>query len=153
MKKETIERTVVAVCIVLIVATVLRGVYLVNHYTGGNDNVGVAMVRELYEYDTITDVYAREATLKSKCTREVWEQISWDNEAHWDGTWNRTKNAPTKVRVVLSRPGLVVYALENDWVPRSSLWCFEYEVEHGLFTQIREYKLISIKESKDGGFF
>lgn len=141
------------VSLCLIVICVFWGFYLVNHYNGGFEDGGIAMVRLLYEYDSIQDVYDRQDAIRSRCSDEVWSELSAENKSHWDGTWERSKNLPTKVRVVLSRPGYVVYALENEFVYPSYLWCFEYTIERGIFTSVREYKLVGMRESKDGGFF
>ena len=142
------------VSILVIVVCIVWGSFMVITYSDKEDSdAGVAMVRLLYEYDQIQDVYDRQDQIRSQCSPEVWSELSSANDAHWNGTYERTQNAETKVRIVMTRPGLVIYALENEFVYPAYLWCFEYEVDHGLFTSVREYKLVGMRESKDGGFF
>lgn len=141
------------ICLVLIVFCAVAGFYYTTMYHGAVDNTGVAMVRLLYEYDSIQDVYGRETEIKSRCSSDVWEEISFDNSSHFDGTWGRTKNLPSRVRVILTRPGMVVYALENDFVDPRHLWCFEYELSDGVFISVREYQLVALRNSEEGGFF
>ena len=142
---------VAAIGIILI--STVRGLYLVNTYSGGNESIGVAMLRLMYEYDSIEDVYDREDEIRSRCTDEVWKQINFDNQGHWDGAWERTKNAPTRIRVLRTYPGLIVYAIESEFVHPAYLWCFEYTLDHGKFSSIREYQIVGLRESTDGGFF
>lgn len=137
------------------VVSIILGYISVNTFQSSTavDDIGISMVRLLYEYESITDVYAREDQIKSLCSPEVWETINFDNTAHFAGTWDRTRNIPTVVRVVFTRPGLVVYALENDFVVPKDLWCFEYRIENGVFSEVREYQLVSMRRDKEGGLF
>lgn len=139
----------------IMVVSIILGYISVNTFQSSTavDDIGISMVRLLYEYESITDVYAREDQIKSLCSPEVWETINFDNTAHFAGTWDRTRNIPTVVRVVFTRPGLVVYALENDFVVPKDLWCFEYRIENGVFSEVREYQLVSMRRDKEGGLF
>ena len=139
--------TIRGLSIAIIVVCAVWGFYLVGMYQGVSDDSGVAMLRLLYEYDNIQDIYDRSDEIRARCSEDVWSTLSPDNEAHWKGTWERTKNAPTKVRVVMERPGLIIYALDNEFVYPSYLWCFEYTIERGVFTDVREYKLVGSRSS------
>lgn len=135
----------------IILVCAIWGFYLVTSFEGSNEAVGIAMLRMLYEYGEIQDVYDREKQIQSQCSESVWDWISFWNDEHWSGTWSRTRNLPSKVRVVFTRPGLIIYALENDFVYPTYLWCFEYKLERGVFTEIREYQLVGNRRSEDGG--
>lgn len=137
----------------LIVICAVWGFYLVQMYHETYDDRGVAFLRMLYEYESIEDIYSRSKEIQSRCSDDVWEELDPSNEAHWKGTWERTKNAPTKVRVVMERPGMIIYALDNEFVYPQYLWCFEYTIERGVFTSVREYQIVGKKSSEDGGFF
>lgn len=139
----------------IMVISIILGYISVNTFQSSTaiDDIGISMVRLLYEYESITDVYNREGQIKSLCSPDVWETINFDNTAHFAGTWDRTRNIPTVVRVVFTRPGLVVYALENDFVVPRDLWCFEYRIENGVFSEVREYQLASMRRDKEGGLF
>lgn len=140
-------------CILIIVTCSVLGFYLVTDYQHSAEDVGVMMVRLLYEYDEISDVYSRSDSVRKLCTEDIWDELSPNNQAHFEGTWGRTGNAPVKVRIVWSRPGVVVYALESSMSKTVELHSFVYELDGGLFSYVREYSLVSVKKDAGGGLF
>ncbi len=141
------------VSIVIIVLCIFIGAYTVYFYSTDNSDLGVRMVCLLYEYEDFNELDARQEQIESLCTQDVFEQLSLNNSDHFKGTYGRTQNFPTSVKVVFLRPGLVVYALDNYLVYPSDLWCFEYTITGGKFSEVREYKLVGKVTDDKGGLF
>lgn len=141
-------------CIVVITLSAILGLYTVKFYSTDNSDLGIRMVCLLYEYDNIEEISQRRGRIKSLCSKDAYEQISISNPEHYANAYSlRTQNYQSIVRVVFDRPGLVVYALDNAVVYPTDLWCFEYKIKNGLFTDIREYKLAGWREDSGGGLF
>ncbi len=140
-------------CATVIVVCIVVGFFNVNFYGKHDEETGIALLRLLYEYESIDQVYERTDKIRNICSEDVWSLISPDNEEHFSATWGRIGNFPTKVRVVSTRPGIIVYALDNEFIQPKDLWCFEYRIEHGVFSDVREYKMAALRENKEGGLF
>lgn len=138
---------------VVIVLCCITGYALINFYDSGNEEAGVALLQLMYDYQSIEEVFDREETLKALCTEEVYTQLSSNSKERLESAWGRTANIPTRVRVLFVRPGFIVYALENELVSKYDLWCINYEIDHGLFSEVREYELVSVLDGGRGGFF
>ncbi len=141
------------IAIILIFVFAFTGFVYVSNYEDAGEILAVDTLRCLYEYNKISEVYQRNSQLKRNCSEQVYEQVSPDNSGHYEGILARTKNYPTKVRVVLTRPSMVVFALENPNVYPEDLWCFEYQVQGVKLTHVREYKFVSMRQDGKGGFF
>lgn len=146
-----VKHVVRAVSVVIILVCTFVGAYMMSFYNGDTSKAGVEFLRLLYEYNSFSEIEERQGWIKSLCTPEVYEELSVDNDSHWQGTYRRTSPLPTKVRVVLTRPGLIIYALDNAYIYPTELWCFEYEITKGLFSEVREYKLANLRTDEKGG--
>lgn len=144
---RVVSALLIAVCAIL-------GLYTVRFYSVSNSDVGIKVVCLLYEYNTVEDIDKRMDQLHKLCTEQVYDQLSVQNEEHFEAAYSRrSRNYPTGVKVVFDRPGLVVYALDNAVVYPADLWCFEYKIKDGLFSEVREYKLAGWREDDGGGLF
>lgn len=146
-----VKHVIRAVSIVVILVCTFVGVYMVSFHNGGPSKAGVEFLRLLYEYDNYSEIETRQSWIKALCTEDVYDEVCLYNESHWQGTYQRTSPLPAKVRVVLTRPGLIIYALDNAYVYPTELWCFEYKISKGLFSEVREYKLANLRTDKGGG--
>lgn len=131
------------ICFAIIILCAITGFLFVHTYNEAEIDVGVNLLRELYEYDRLQELYTREKSIRSKCTEEVWSQIGFNiNEKHYDKTWGKTRDTTTKVRVVWTKPGIVIYYLENPYTFPEDLKCFEYTYSNGKFISVRETNLV-----------
>lgn len=147
---KTVVRTVS--CVIIVVCAIL-GAYTVAFYSTDNDDLGIRMVCLLYEYDSTDEIAGRDETIASLCTPEVYNQLSPDNSEHFEATYGRIGNYETQVKIVFTRPGLIVYALDSAVTYPTDLWVFEYRIKDGLFSSVQEYKLVGTRTDSGGGLF
>lgn len=148
-----IKRAAQIICVVCIAFSAFLGFYMTSFMGRGSEDVGVEMVRLLYEYESLDELYGRLDAIERMCTEEACAILTPDNAEHFEGAWERTGNLPTRVRIVWARPGMVVYALETEAQRQADLWCFSYELHKGLFDNVREYKLSATRRDAKGGLF
>lgn len=148
-----IKKFVRATAILLIAVCATLGFYTVRFYSISNSDIGIRLVCLLYEYDSIEDIEGRMDQLRNLTSPDVYSQLNITNDAHYTAAYGRTGSYPTGVKIVFDRPGLIVYALDNAKAYPSDLWCFEYKIEDGVFTEVREYKLVGWRTDSEGGLF
>lgn len=139
------------VCIVVIVVCTLLGSYMVFMHQDEDTLFGVQMVMLLYDYDKYEEVQGRQERIAALCSQEAFDLLGCHNEQHWSASYRRIGNYPCRVRIVFTRPGLVIYSLDTAQIYSTDLWCFTYELQGGQFTNVREYNLAGTWSDSKGG--
>lgn len=139
------------VCVIVIVICTLLGSYMVFMHQDENTLFGIQMVMLLYDYDKYEEVQGRQEQIVALCSPTAFDALGCHNEERWPEIYGRIGNYPCRVRIVFTRPGLVIYSLDTAQIYSADLWCFTYEIQGGQFTNVREYKLAGTWSDSKGG--
>lgn len=112
------------------------------------DDYGVELVRAMYDFESPAELIANQQVVKSMLTEDEWERLQLDNTLRTVSAYFKFNYNYSRVTVVDSAPGYVMYKIYNESIPRATRWLLFYrrDADSGKLSNIREYKVIA-----DGG--
>ena len=115
-----------------------------------SDNLGVRIVRAMYQFNTLYDLSESYKGLKAVCEDDVWEQITPDNDSRVISAYYKFQSSSSKVNFVYVSDGVVVYTLLNEYIDPNRLFILYYEYSGDKITSIREYELKGVSYGDSG---
>ena len=105
---------------------------------------GVRCVKLMYEFKTPYELQQNQVELSRYLTNAEYKRLNIDNELRVVNTYYKFQYSASKVQIVESGDGYVLYHIINDNVDPNDFWVFLYEQnENGKLTNIREYRLLA----------
>lgn len=144
------RETLICINLCIIVFCAVFG-FIAVQSRSAKENLGVLAVKLMYEFDTIEDLNPQYERLHQVVSESAWEHLNINNDLRTINTYFKFRNRPSKVQIVYYRDGLLLYNLITDAVPHQTLWAFQYDIVDGKIDNVREYRLVSLYNGKEGG--
>ena len=103
--------------------------------------LGLRVLNLMYSYDDVNELSSNYYQIKRLVSEDDWERLNIDNEIRVVNAYMKLKGDPTRVVITKQYEGLIVYRLENSNVNPNTHWVFQYDIEDGKLSNIREYRL------------
>lgn len=105
--------------------------------------VGVNAVKLLYDFNNINDLANNLEDLRGMMTEKCYYKTTVLNSDKSLNTYLKLKKKATKVNIIDSKPGFVLYSLENENITESRLFIFSYRLNlFGDIYDVREFEAI-----------
>ena len=115
-----------------------------------NGRVGSEAVKLLYNFDNINELEDNLVGLKSMMTVRCYYSTTVVNSDKSLNTYLKLKKAKTTVKIIESKPGFVLYSLDNPNITSSRLFIFSYKLNlFGKIEEVREFEAIDFYSTSD----
>lgn len=113
-------------------------------------DVGVRAVKLLYDFGTPRELQRNQEKLGTVFTQEVCDSLTINNTMRQVSGYQKFHYSESKVDIIQSGDGFVVYRLVNDEIEAEALWLFQYTVNgDGKIDSVKEYRVV---HAQDGGY-
>lgn len=115
-----------------------------------NGRVGSKAVKLLYDFNNIGELEDNLVGLKSMMTDRCYYSTTVVNSDKSLNTYLKLKKAKTTVNIIESKPGFVLYSLDNPNITPSRLFIFSYKLNlFGKIEEVREFEAIDFYSTSD----
>lgn len=120
------------------------GLMLSNKYElFSQGKVGIEAVELLYDFNNINELANNLKDLKKMMTTKCYYKTTVLNSEKSLNTYLKFKKKSTKVNIIDSKPGFVLYSLDNEYITDSRIFIFSYRLNlFGDICEVREFEAI-----------
>lgn len=126
--------------VILGVSIVLLAIF---RQPGSKKNIGIAAITDLYQFRSVDDIQFQLNNLKRITTKEVFNQLTIDNEERRLNTYLKFEEASSLVKIQKATSSYVIYSLECDSIDSDRDFVFFFDVNNsGRISKVRECELV-----------
>lgn len=142
------KKVLLSVLVVLYLG--LCATVIVFSYVSEDVNLGVRVVKWMYEFSTPAELASNQVYVRNALTEEEWERLQLDDTLRTVNAYYKFGYSRSKVHILSYGDGYVIYSIVNDNIDSSDWWVFQYDLtEEGLMDNIKEYHVCYVQ---NGGY-
>lgn len=116
-----------------------------------SESIGIQAVKDLYEFEEISDLNEGDKNLKELVNDDVYKQLTVTDAYRALNTYLKIKDNPCKV-VVLDKletkeGGYVKYSLDTISISSTRIFMFTYKLEKGKIIEVKEMECIPFSDN------
>lgn len=116
-----------------------------------DESIGIQVVKNLYEFEEISDLNEGDKKLKELVNDNVYKQLTVTDAYRALNTYLKIKDNPCKV-VVLDKletkeGGYVKYSLDTISISSTRIFMFTYKLEKGKIVEVKEMECIPFSDN------
>lgn len=141
---------IILITILICILIVISGMFIIKREIISNGRVGSKAVKLLYEFDSVSELEDNLVKLRSMMTDRCYYSVTVLNSDKSLNTYLKFKKEKTKVEILDSKPGFVLYSIKNPNISYDRLFIFSYRLNSsGKIKEVREFEAIDFYSTSD----
>lgn len=154
MSKETLSNESIRfsrlACLLIIGCVLFISIFLSKNTNDNISNIilGEQALHSLYDFETLDEFDKNISIFETLVTPEVFNTMTANNSDRILGVYLKFKGQPSKVSIIESREGYIVYSLVSDSIERERTFLFTYSVDNDIISSINEAEIVPFMTTK-----
>lgn len=141
---------IILITVLICVVVIFSGMFIIKREIISSGRVGSKAVKLLYEFDSIDELEDNLVKLRSMMTDRCYYSVTVLNSDKSLNTYLKFKKEKTKVNILDSKPGFILYSIDNPNISSDRLFIFSYRLNgSGEIEEVREFEAIDFYSTSD----